>query len=209
MKIPSILKSNWFVLAAGLVLGALIVLTIRFATYAPPAHTHYHANFAVYINGQREQFKDPSYYTEVAACSLSEHMQPEQRAHMHDNVNNVVHVHDDGATWGQLFENLGWYVGPDFVQTRDGTLYKAGGDNQLHVLLNNDDFTGLSAITNQVIGDRDRLLISFGNPSEQELQKEFKSIPSTAKHYDESKDPASCAGVMDHSAPSERFKHLF
>lgn len=190
-------------------LGALIVLGVRLATYTGPQHTHYHANFAVYIDGKREKFADSSYYTEVAACAVGTNIQPEQRAHMHDNVNSVVHVHDDGVTWGQFFENLGWYVGPDFIQTRDGTLYKASGDNQLHIILNGDDFTGLGPITNQVIGDRDQLLVSFGDANESTLQKQYKSVPSTAKHYDESKDPASCAGVMNNVTLSERLHHLF
>lgn len=192
----------------GLLLGALIILAIRFVTYHITA-THYHANFAVYINGQREQFKDPTYYQEVTACSVNGPIKPEQRAHMHDGINSVVHVHDDGVTWGQFFENLGWYVGPDFLQTRSGTMYKAGGDNKLHITLNGDDFTGLAPISDQVIGDRDRLLVSFGNLSDSQLQQEYKSVPSTAKHYDESKDPASCAGQMQKVTIGDRFKHLF
>lgn len=62
------IKNRWFLFVAGIVLGALALLVIRFFTYSPP-QVHYHANFAVYINGQREQFKGPQYYQEVAVCS--------------------------------------------------------------------------------------------------------------------------------------------
>lgn len=201
-------RTKWFLFGAGLFLGALIILAIRFFTYSIPA-THYHANFALYLNGQREEFKDPSYYEEVTACQVNGPIQPAQRAHMHDNINSVVHVHDDGVTWGQFFENLGWYVGPDFIQTRDGTMYKASGDDKLHVMLNGTDYTGLAPITDRVIGDEDRLLLSFGNISSADLQKEFKSVPSTAHHYDITPDPQSCAGQMQKVTTADRFKHLF
>jgi hypothetical protein len=209
LRIPTAFRNRWVILAGGILLGALALLAIRFATYSGPQQIHYHANFAVYINGQRETFTDPSYYTEITACTLGDKIQPEQRAHMHENINSLVHVHDDGTTWGQFFENLGWYVGPDFIQTRKGTLYKADGTSKLHIVLNGDDSTGLGPITDQVIGDRDRLLVSFGDISDKQLQQQFKSVPNTAQHYDETKDPASCAGAMHHVTLSERLHHLF
>jgi hypothetical protein len=207
-QLSHLFKNKWMMLAAGIVLGALAVGVIRFATYSGPQQTHYHANFAVYLNGKREQFANPAYYEEISACTVSGTIQPAQRAHMHDNINSVVHVHDDGVTWGQFFENLNWYVGPNFIQTRDGIMYHAAGSQKLHVMLNGDDLTGLGAITNQVIGDDDRLLISFGDISDTSLQKEYKTVPATAHHYDITNDPASCAGQMQKVTVSERLHHL-
>jgi hypothetical protein len=201
-------KSRWFVLAVGLLLGALVILGIRFFTYSPE-HVHYHANFAVYLNGKREEFKGPQFYQEVAICSSTTGIAiPQQRAHMHDDINSVIHVHDHAVTWGQFFENFGWYVGPDFIQTDDGTRYVADDTNKLSIVINGQDYTGLQAITNNVIKDRDRLLLSFGDINQKTLDQEFKSVPSTAKHYDEAKDPASCAGSEKITA-KDRFKHLF
>jgi hypothetical protein len=80
--------------------------------------------------------------------------------------------------------------------------------NQLHILLNGQDYTGLTPITNTVIKDRDRLLVSFGDIDNTTLQQEYKTVPSTAKHYDETKDPASCAG-SEKITPSVRLHHLF
>jgi hypothetical protein len=112
------------------------------------------------------------------------------------------------VTWGQFFENLGWYVGPDFIQKDDGTRYVADDTNKLNVVINGQDYTGLQAITNEVINDRDRLLLSFGNIDQKTLDQEFKSVPSTAKHYDESKDPASCSG-SEKVTLKDRLHHLF
>jgi hypothetical protein len=208
------LKNRWFLLGAGLVVGALVVLAVRFFTYSPE-QVHYHANFAVYINGRREQFKGSRYYQEVAVCSTNKILTPLERTHMHDNVNDVVHVHDHAVTWGQFFENLGWYVGPDFIETADGKMYYNPATNNLHIILNGQDYSGLASITDRVIGDRDRLLVSYmqltddsAGELQQVLQKEYASVPSTAKHYDEAKDPASCAG-SENVTLTDRLDHLF
>lgn len=196
-------KKAWFLY--GILLGILLILGVSFFTYNPK-HTHYHANFAVYINSQRETFKDPKYYQEVASCSAYDSITPIERAHMHNNVNNVVHVHDDAVTWGQFFENLGWYVGDDFIKT-DKQLYQAHGDAKLHVIINGQDYTDLSPITNTIIKDEDKLLLSFGDLSKNTVDKEYAAIKNDAKHHDEVQDPASCSG---HQSPGflERLKHV-
>jgi len=203
-KLRSVITSRWFIGAACLLLGALIMLAIRLIAYSPE-HVHYHANFAVYINGQREQFKDPTYYEEVATCT-AETMTPAKRAHLHDNVNDTIHVHDHAVTWGQFFANLNWSFGAGFIQSRDGVMYKDDGTNKLHLILNGQDYTNID-ISNYVIGDEDRLLISYGSPSKDDLNKQFESVPSTAHKYDISQDPASCSGAENPSL-KDRFKHL-
>jgi hypothetical protein len=201
-------KNKWFLFGGGLVLGALVILVIRFATYELP-HTHYHANFALYINGQREDFKATHYYEEIAACSIHGTIQPAQRVHMHDEVNSVIHVHDDAVTWEQFFNNIGWTLGPNFIQNDQRTIYLEDDTNKLNIVLNGENLTELTNIANQVIKDEDRLLISFGNISDTVLQEEYKSVPATAHHYDITPDPASCAGQMEHLSFSERMHHLF
>jgi hypothetical protein len=201
-------KNKWFLFAGGLVLGALIILAIRFVTYKPD-QVHYHANFAVYINGQREEFKSPTYYQEVAVCSTVNGItQPVQRAHMHDEINSVIHVHDHAVTWGQFFENIGWYLGPNFIENADNKMYIENGSDKLNIVLNGQNITDFGPMDNVVIKDQDRMLISYGDISDSTLATEYKSVPATAHHYDITKDPASCAGT-EKVTPADRLKHLF
>lgn len=201
-------KTKWFVAAVCLIIGAAVILGIRFLTYKPET-VHYHANFAVYINGQQEQFKGQQYYEEVEMCNEDAAITPAGRAHMHDNVNNVVHVEDHAVTWGQFFTNLGWYIGPDFIEKPDGTMYKKDGNSMLHLLLNGQDYTGLGGLANTVIKDQDKLLVSFGDINTTTLQQEYKAIPSTAHHYDATQDPASCSGGHGSMTVHDRLAHLF
>ena len=190
------------------ILGIVAVLAIRFAIYQPPAKIHYHANFAVYINGQRELFKGPAYYAETKLCQAASVETPIERAHLHNNVNSVVHVHDHAVTWGQLFANLNWTLGPDLLEAPDGPVYATNGTAKLHVLLNGQDVTDFSNIANTVIKDQARLLLSYGDETGNVLQQQYQTVPSTAKQYDESTDPSSCGGAEGVSL-SDRLHHLF
>jgi len=207
MKCLLFFKTKWAVFGYGILLGTALVLGLRFVLYTPADQVHYHANFAVYINGQRQLFRGPQFYEESAMCSVSQQaLTPLARAHMHDQVNDVVHVEDHAVTWGQFFNNLGMSVGKDFIET-GGQLYVADGQNRLHVILNNQDYTDITSIANMVIKDQDRLLVSFGTLPASTLQQEFAAVPHTAHTYDVTPDPVSCSGHTT-SNVTERLKHL-
>lgn len=196
---------TWAWVSAGVLLGVLLLLAVRFVTYSH-AHTHYHANFAVFLDGKRQEFKEPQYYQEVKICNLSG-TSPQSRTHMHNSENGVIHVHDEAVTWGQFFENLGWIVGPDFIRT-DTELLAASDTNKLSIILNGQDLTDVSTITNQVIGNKDRLLLSYGPPDTAVLDNQFKSVANSAAKYNATKDPASC-GSEENPTTQERLKNLF
>lgn len=209
------IKSKWFIFAAGLLLGALIILGIRIATYQPEKKVHYHANFAVYTNGQREQFKNPAFYEDSAMCTGSTDGEdesvsdPHELAHMHDNVNSVVHVEAPAVTWGQFFANLGWTLGSTTLINDKGTVYQEQGADKLHIILNNQDYTDLGGIANRVIKDQDRLLVSYGDESDQTVMAQYRAVPSTAHHYDTVQDPSTCSGTQHHTTMRQRMEHMF
>jgi hypothetical protein len=212
-KYTAFAKTKWFIFVAGLLLGALIILGIRVAAYAPEKKIHYHANFAVYINGQREQFKNPAFYEETAMCANENKgdeasNNPNERAHMHDNVNNVVHVEDSAVTWGNFFENLGWSLGATTLVTDNGTVYQEQGQNKLYIILNGQDYTDLGGIASRVIKDQDRLLLSYGSENTQIVMAQYKAIPSTAHKYDTTQDPKSCSG-HEGATMRDRMDHMF
>lgn len=73
--------------------------------------THIHAGFVVYIDGVKQEYSDIKYMN-LTPCSDHESVNtPEEeqieKAHLHDNDGDVVHVHRKGAVWGDLFTNLG------------------------------------------------------------------------------------------------------
>lgn len=207
-KIGRVVGSRWFIGCGCLILGAAIPLGVRFLTYKPDS-VHYHANFALYINGHQEKFQGPQYYTDTESCTVNTAMTPMGRAHMHDNVNNVIHVEDHAVTWGQFFENIGWYMGPNFIEDPSGTMYLENNNNQLHLVLDGQDYTDLGGVANMTIKDRDRLLVSFGSIDNSALRQEYSAIPSTAHHYDVTPDPSSCSGGHASMTLHDRLMHMF
>lgn len=90
------------------VVVTLMILTMRGA--APkPEEVHYHAGFRVYIDGQLQNYSAAK-YMEIEPCTTSSHQEKEddqaEKAHLHDGVGDVVHVHRNGAVWGDLFKNI-------------------------------------------------------------------------------------------------------
>jgi hypothetical protein len=177
-------------LAFGFVAGSLWLIAIRFLTINNDA-VHYHANFAVIINGVRQEFASPLYYEEVQSCSESSLDEPKSRGHMHNQENSIVHVHDYAVTWEHFMANLGFGLSDSVLITDKGGVYADGQKGDLHFILNGES---VDSVANRVIADKDVLLIDYSNENDQQLQEEYKSIPTDAHKYDDAVDPAGCSG---------------
>ncbi len=78
------------------------------------AEVHYHAGFVVFNEGQRVDFSD-SKYMFIKPCTtgkekLDAKAEQMEKAHLHDEVGDVVHVEADGAKWGDLFTNISYPI---------------------------------------------------------------------------------------------------
>ena len=210
-KISDVLKIKWVLFSLGFLVGVVLILGIRVAAYQPPKNVHYHANFAVYINGQKEQFKMMNYYEEEAAasCSVSAAQEsesgPMSRVHMHGNVNNVVHVEDSRVTWGNFFTVLGWNIGNSYIATRD-SLYQNGDQGSVTYILNGKK---VDNITNTIIGDQDKLLVNYGSQTSDQINQEYSTIQNNALKADNSKDPAGCGSHENATSMRDRMRHMF
>jgi len=180
--------------------GALALMSARFILF-DKNDVHYHANFAVYINGQREEFKNFIYYEEVTSCSEESRSNPKSRVHMHDNINHLVHVHDDAVTWSHFFNNLGFVISNKAIIT-PSDMYISGEGGELTYVLNGKR---LSSITNQKINSGDKLLINYGTEKESYIDSRYVSIPDDAEAYNAKPDPSSCSGSAGESF-IQRFK---
>jgi hypothetical protein len=83
--------------------------------YVPPKEPnsveipHYHAEFQVYIDGERKDLStlDYMYFAPCRVYDFGEvELEEIDRAHFHGYVGDVLHVHDDGVTWRVLLGNL-------------------------------------------------------------------------------------------------------
>ena len=73
-------------------------------------HTHFHAGFIVYVNGEKQDYSDTR-FMHLDVCSIpgkqDDHaMDVKDTVHLHDNVGDVAHIHIENVTWRMLFENI-------------------------------------------------------------------------------------------------------
>ncbi len=169
--------------------GVLWLAAMRFVTLKDN-EVHYHANFALFVDGERYPFDRFSYYEEVQLCGGPETFNPRTRTHMHEQKNHIIHVHDAGATWGHFFANLGMVDGDSVFKVDDKT-YVEDDKTQIHFMLNGQE---IDTTANRIIESKDVLLVSIGSADDEELKKEYAQIPQDANDYNQKNDPASCSG---------------
>lgn len=106
------MKISWKVIAS---FGAMVCALIALSLYQKEMghgseHVHYHAGFKVYVDNQLQDYSGYQYmnYTPCSEHDEKKSKEEEQmeKAHLHENVGDVVHVHRSGAVWGDLFRNI-------------------------------------------------------------------------------------------------------
>jgi hypothetical protein len=200
---------RWASLLLGAVLGVLLFVAARFFFLPPPPSVHYHANFALFVDGQRVDLSGDRYMEEVGACAADPAgMRPQDRVHLHNNEANVVHVHHNAATWSALFTNLGFGLGDTYLILDDGRRFFDGEEGRtVKFFLNGEQVLEMA---NRTIRSEDRVLVSVGGESpEQALQTQFPAVMSNAGHFNTMQDPAGCAGSMRELTVGERIRRAF
>ncbi len=177
-------------MAALILFGGLLMVAIRFITIRDTS-VHYHANFALYVNGQKDPFNSFTFYEEVAACSIDDPDDVKTKVHLHDQNSSLIHVHAHGMTWGQFFNNLGYTLGDKVLVTDKGIFADGQEENHLHFILNGQTVKSLS---NRTIKSEDKLLINYGKDDDKTLNDRFNTVPNDAAKANTTADPATCSG---------------
>lgn len=180
----------------GVVLGILGFIAFRLLFVPVPRPPHYHANFAIVLEGRRVDLTGRHYMEEVGACRLpGGPVAPSERVHLHNQNADVVHVHQPGATWGHLLANINFGLGSSYLVTDEGRFYVDGGGKTLKFILHGNP---QSSVHNQLINSGDRLLISYGSEKSEDLVRtQFPMVASDAEEYNRKRDPAGCSGATD------------
>lgn len=193
-------KKQILITVVAFILGMFWLISIRFIT-AKKTEVHYHANFAVFVDGERLPFDNFTYYEEIASCGGNGEQSPKIRVHMHDDINHVVHVHDNGVTWGHFFANIGFANGDTIFKTDAGT-FEEDKNTKIRFVLNGDE---VDTTANRTIGDEDVLLVSIGDPTDEDLKSQFDQIENDANIYNQNDDPSACSGGKPYTF-TERLK---
>ena len=168
-------KSN--LLAAGILV--LIALIVGYSGYvfvtmdadvpgAPPGAgrlggEHEHASLLVRIFNDKFDFAVPSYQIKSSWI------------HFEESDGTTIHRHASGVTLGYLFDSLNIGIDSECYSFPDGRQFCTNEDYSLKYYLNHqlvDD------INDHVIQDDDRILITFGNETPEQIEEQLIELDS-------------------------------
>jgi len=134
---------------------------------------HEHADFAVYLNGEKFDFT-PAKYQSSKENPLNED------AHLHDGNGDVTHKHRKGITLGYFFETIGMKFDSQCFVTDDDKQYCNTDSKKLSMYVNGKENT---AFGNYEFTDLDRILITYGDQTG--VADQITSIKDDACLYSE------------------------
>lgn len=180
------------VFVAGLALGT--AATIGYArhaiTNAPEPEFHEHADFAVFLNGQRFDFARAEFmsnkpcvletdagWIEAAYAHGGEDIS--DYVHLHDMAGSVVHVHRNDVTWHGFFESLDMTFEDNVFVDRETNEYPSDDTHSFVFIINGQR---VETLADRLIRDQDRVLISYGrhDRSDADVWAEYGQVSNDA-----------------------------
>tara|TARA_B100000745_G_scaffold292609_1_gene233663 strand:- start:149 stop:745 length:597 start_codon:yes stop_codon:yes gene_type:complete len=163
--------------AAGIL--TLIAVIVGYAGYefinldsnapgAPPGagklgDEHEHASVLVKIFGDKFDFTSPTYQIKSSWI------------HFEDSDGTTIHRHSSGVTLGYLFANLGIGIDSECYKFPDGRQFCTNEDYSLKYYINHRI---VKDINDYVLDDTDRILITYGNQTPEEIEEQLMELDS-------------------------------
>ncbi len=127
--------------------------------------THTHHDIKMYIAGRQINFAQPGYQLQA------------QHVHFEGGDGDVVHVHATGVTLGMFLETLAIKLSENCLEA-EGQRYCNEGGRTVKVFLNNEPLEEPAAY---VLRNLDRVLISYGSETQEQLQAQLDSVTNKAE----------------------------
>ena len=124
---------------------------------------HEHASVLVRIFGDKFDFAATTYQIKSSWI------------HFEESDGNTVHRHSSGVTLNYLFESLGIGIDEDCYIFGDGRQFCTNEDYSLKYFINGDR---VNSIHDYVVQDDDRILISYGGETEEQVIAQLNELDS-------------------------------
>ena len=124
---------------------------------------HEHASLLVRIFGDKFDFSATTYQIKSSWI------------HFEESDGNTVHRHSSGVTLNYLFETVNIEIDEDCYIFADGRQFCTNEDYSLKYFINGDS---VNSINDYVIQDDDRILISYGSETENQIKHQLNELDS-------------------------------
>jgi hypothetical protein len=134
------------------------------------AHTH--AAFLVKVNGENIDFSKPQY--QVKSDFL----------HVENGDGTTLHRHATNVTFSEFLKSVEMDLDEEnnCLVFTNGTQYCNNNDNQLRTFVNGNS-TSAESISNYIINDDDRLLVIYGNETQEQLTEALDEVNKIKIQY--------------------------
>lgn len=120
---------------------------------------HWHADFTLYIRGQKFDFNQPQFVTK-------EGEEKNPWVHIHEPRFNVVHVHREQTTWDEFMRSLGFKLTDTSITLPGGETLTNTNSEQLKFYVNG---VRIDKLMFQDILDLNQVLITYGSEGDEEV----------------------------------------
>jgi len=163
-------------------------------TNQPEPEFHEHADFALFLNGEKFDFTKGEYMSTKPCIAQAPLWGPivhahggdlDDAVHLHDGIGGVVHLHRENVSWHDFFESLKMDFEDTIFIDDERNQYKENETNEFRFIKNGEEVKTLADVE---IRDLDRVLISYG-PKDREFSElliEYGQITNNACFYSES-----------------------
>lgn len=95
------------------------------------------------------------------------------------------------STWGDLFANIGWGIGADYLSSGYNSVHLTNDTYHLYSIING---AVVMNPANTLVASADRLVVWYGTGTEQEVLAKWNTlVDNDAIEYNQKADPASCS----------------
>lgn len=144
-----------------------------YSLFAPEMNEiHQHATILVKIFGDKFDFNIPKYQNASYWINFE------------SPYNDIIHIHGDKTTMGFLFETMNFKVNESCFIFPEGRYFCTNEEYSLKYYINGDK---VSSINDYRVLDADRILISYGPETRQEIELQFDELNSQSTLIEDKK----------------------
>ena len=140
---------------------------------------HIHTDWKIYINGKPLGFSDKSHMERMRSNQpVSSFIHVDSGAPAPEKTGDILHMHATGIPLWVFFKSIGTDLNKDCITLENKEKFCNEGNKKLKFYVNgnqNNEFE------NYVFNDLDKILIWYGDESEEELKNQLASITDFAK----------------------------
>ncbi len=163
-------KTAFAFIISSFVITAIGCSNSEINNFGPLGSAHKHADVKIYVLGDAIDLSQQKYQLKSSFV------------HFENWEGDVVHVHTTGMTLGYMFKTLGMKLNENCLKLDNGKKYCSLENAGLKVYAKSHDseWGKINLPEDYAIQDLDRILVTYGAESEQEIKKQMESVTKKA-----------------------------